>query len=307
MATNKKNDQPGFLKEGGWIPIKTGFPINMMASIESGQPLTFHSVYKINDGMAHVSYVTRKGAIEIQYPEGNPVTALRYRHHGDYTAASAGLEVRKRLGLDDDMALIYKRINTDKHMNDAIREHYGMRVTENEPWETTLCFVISQFNNIKRTERIVRNLVNRYGREMETAQHLTRLFPDPETIANASVEELRECGLGFRAKYIKSIATAVSGGMDLGSLGKMDYREAKDALMKMDGIGDKVADCILLMGYKKLDAFPIDVWVKRAMENLYFDGKRKSLKEIHDFAYNKWGGYAGYAQQYLFHNARLKG
>lgn len=306
MATNKKNNRSGFSKDG-WTPIKTEFPINMMASVESGQPLTFHSVYKIKDGIAHVSYVTGKGAIEIQYPEGKPVTSLRYRHHGDYTTASAGLEVRRRLGLDDDMALIYKKINTDKHMESAIRKHYGMRITENEPWETTLCFVISQFNNIKRTEGIVRNLVNRYGRKMETEQHSTRLFPDPETIANASLEELRECGLGFRAKYIKSVATAVSGGLDLESLRKMDYHEAKSMLMKMDGIGDKVADCILLMGYKKLGAFPIDVWVKRAIENLYFDNKKKSVKEIHDFAYNKWGGYAGYAQQYLFHNARVKG
>ena len=307
MATDKKNDQSGFLNEGGWTPIRTEFPISMRDSIESGQPLTFHSVYKINDGIAHVSYVTRKGAIELRYPEGKPVTTLKYRHHGDYTAASAADEVRRRLGLDDDMALIYKKINTDKHMEKAIHEHYGMRVTQNEPWETTLCFVISQFNNIKRTERIVRNLVNRYGRTMETAQHSTKLFPDPETLANASVEELRECGLGFRAKYIKSVATAVAGGVDLESLHRMDYREAKELLMKMDGIGDKVADCILLMGYKKLAAFPIDVWVKRAMESLYFDNKKKSVKEIHDFAYNKWGGYAGYAQQYLFHNARLKG
>jgi len=294
-------------KGTAWSTIRTRFPINMKASLDSGQPLTFHSVYTITNGTAHVSYVTGRGAIELEYKEGGPTSSFRYRYHGDYTPASARSEVVRRFGLEDDMPAIYSRIGTDRHMKGAIGRHYGLRVTHNEPWETTLCFVISQFNNVKRIKGIVRNLVNTYGDVMDTGDKSTRLFPSAETISNVSVKDLKKAGAGFRAKYIKSVATAVAGGVDLEGIHNMDYDEAKSMLMSMDGIGDKVADCILLMGYKKLGAFPIDVWVKRSMEKLYFDNKKTSIDAIHDFADEQWGDYAGYAQQYLFHNARLQG
>lgn len=306
MATKKKSIDTEPREKKGWIPITTKFPVNMKASLESGQPLTFHSVYKTDNGIAHLSYVTEKGAIELQYRDGVPVSALRFRYHGDYTASSAGDEISRRFGLEDDMPLIYKSISTDRHMRGAIEGLYGMRVTQNDPWETTLCFVISQFNNIKRIKGIVRTMVNRYGDEMDTGERSTRLFPSPEAVSRASVDELKACGAGFRARYIKNVARAVAEEVDLGSIQRMDYEEAKGLLMGMEGIGDKVADCILLMGYKKLDAFPIDVWIKRSMESLYFDGRKTSIKAIHEFADRNWGDYAGYAQQYLFHSARTR-
>jgi N-glycosylase/DNA lyase len=111
-------------------------------------------------------------------------------------------------------------------------------------------------------------------------------------------------GAGFRAKYIRSVAQACSESFDLDRLYRKGYEEAKEQLMELDGIGDKVADCILLFGYGKLAAFPIDVWIKRVVEHDYFRGRRKSVKEIHRFAEERWDGYAGYAQQYLYHSAR---
>lgn len=307
MATKKTVSVTNFLKKEGWNPITTKFPINMRASLQSGQPLAFHSVYTIDKGIAHVSYVTGKGVMEIEYPEGRHTSALRYRYHGDYTATSARAEAERRFGVDDDMPRIYETINTDDHMASAINALHGMRVTQNEPWETTLCFVISQFNNIKRIKGIVRNIVNTYGDELETGDRVTRLFPSAETLSRASIEDLKRTGAGFRAKYIKGVATAVAEEIDLGKIHKMDYDEAKSLLMSMGGIGDKVADCILLMGYKKLDAFPIDVWVKRSMERLYFNNRKTSIKAIHDFADEQWGEYAGYAQQYLFQSERTTG
>ncbi len=307
MGGNRDSAKGEASADGLWRNAVSKFPINMAASLNSGQPLAFHSVYKLDDKIAHVSYVTSKGVIELRYPEGKPTSSIAYRYHGGYTAASAGSEVSERFGLGDDMGAIYGKIRTDENINAAVSGLYGMRVTRNEPWETTLCFVISQFNNIKRINGIVRTMIHRYGEVLESGDKATRLFPSPQAISRVSAEELRACGAGFRARYILSIAKACSGELDLESLHRMDYQEAKSLLMSIDGIGDKVADCILLMGYKKLDAFPIDVWIKRSMQRLYFNNRDTSINTIHEFATEKWGKYAGYAQQYLFHHARTRG
>lgn len=292
--------------EDEWNTVEVDFPINMMATLESGQPLHFHSDYKLESGISHMTYVTTKGVMQLRWKNAGLSNSIAYKYKGNYTRDSARSGIIKRLGLQEDMELIYNRINTDKHMEHAVNSHYGMRVTVNDPWETTLCYVISQFNNIKRIRGIVKTLISKYGEVFEYEGGTVRLFPRPEALASLSIEELKSCGTGFRAKYIKSVAQSCADGFDLERLNDMEYQSAKSELMKLDGVGDKVADCILLMGYGKLGAFPIDVWVKRAMENLYFNGKRKGIKEIHAYADSRWGAYAGYAQQYLFHGARKK-
>ena len=305
MSLKSFSKNASALPEGGaWKKTTSKFPINVKASLDSGQPLSFHSTYNITDGRAKVCYVTQKGAIELAYVEGSPQSSLYVRHHGEYSDKTAAAEVSRRFGLDDDMGHIYSNISTDKHIKKAIGSHFGMRVTHNDPWETTLCFVISQFNNIKRIKGIVRNLINTYGAEMESGNTLTRIFPGPEALSEASIDDLKKAGAGFRAKYIRNVAASCSENFNLDKIHKMDYTEAKEYLMGIDGIGDKVADCILLMGYKKLNAFPIDVWIKRSMENLYMGSKKANITDIHSLAEKKWGNYAGYAQQYLFHNAR---
>ncbi len=113
-------------------------------------------------------------------------------------------------------------------------------------------------------------------------------FPTSEELSKATVSQLRNCGLGFRAEYIKHAAEYCTNNMDLEQLGRKDYPLLKDSLMEIHGIGDKVADCIALMGYGRLEAFPIDVWVKRTMEKAYFGGKPKKIAEIHDFATEQW-------------------
>jgi N-glycosylase/DNA lyase len=294
-------------RRDGWHSLSIKHPLNFKACVFSGQPLNFHSVHKINSDRAHACYVTIRGIIELEYGREGLVNALDYRYHGDYNAQSAKEEVIRRFGVEDDMQFIYDRINTDRYMKSAILKHVGMRVTQNEPWETTLCFLISQFNNIPRINQIVRTLISRFGEELDDGITSTRLFPTPYALSRVSLDELRSCGTGFRAKYIKNVAKACAEGADLNSVYSMSYDEGKAFLMELDGIGDKVADCILLMGYKKLVAFPIDVWVKKTMEKLYLGGRTTNIRAIHDFAERRWGDYAGYAQQYLFHDARLGG
>ncbi len=164
----------------------------------------------------------------------------------------------------------------------------GIRILNQDPWEALCSFVVSQNNNIKRIMGIVDRMSNFYGGGG---------FPSVQSLANAREEDLRTLGLGFRASYIINTARAVyDGSIDLEKLKRIDIDEARAVLMKVKGIGPKVADCALLFGCHRLDCFPMDVWMKRVMANC-FPGQDKSI----------FGPNAGVAQQYLFHFARTSG
>ena len=282
----------------GARPAIVAKDFNLRHTVESGQPLTFYSSYGAASGFETLSYVTGTGSIALRYSKGSG--RLQYVFSGRYGKSGAEKEVRSRLGLDHDIADVYRSISTDEFINRAINEFYGMRITRNEPWEATLCFVISQFNNIKRIRGIMLRMIERFGEEFDGK----RLFPAPEAIASADMAEIRACGTGFRDRYIKHAAEQFASGFEYSRLHGMGYEDAKARLMELDGIGDKVADCILLFGYGRYDAFPIDVWIKRVVERAYFKGRRTSIARIHEFSTERWGRYRGYAQQYLFEFAR---
>lgn len=270
---------------------------NLRHTIESGQPLTFYSNYSKANGKELLSYATMKGEISLALSAGK----LSYTFAGDYTAATAKQEIVSRFNLDYDMKKMYQSINTDEFMAAAIKDFYGLRITKNDPWEATLCFVISQFNNLKRIRGIIRNMEVKFGEKRGGY----RLFPTPESVAEADKAAIRACGTGFRDKYIKSVAEEFAFSFDKERLYQMKYKDAKDSLMELDGIGDKVADCILLFGYNKFEAFPIDTWVKRVMERVYFNGRKKTIKRLHEFADKRWHSeYLGYVQQYIFWHGR---
>lgn len=276
---------------------------SMRHTIESAQPLAFFGDEK-GDGNG-VAYPYKNGIVEAEQ-RGD---VLSYSGYGGIRAAELRGEVRRRLGLDDDLASIYKYIATDPFIRAAIGRYRGLRITRNDPWEATLCFVISQFNNVKRIRMIVRKLVAAYGAEHvvhsgEVAFRF-RSFPRPEALAEMRVDELMRHGTGFRAKYIRSVAREWRDEKGFARLASRDYADAKEELMALDGVGDKVADCILLFGYGRLDAFPVDTWIKRIVEHVYFNGRRRNVREVHEFAEERWGEHAGYAQQYLFHAGRL--
>ncbi|MBO4393305.1 MAG: DNA-3-methyladenine glycosylase 2 family protein [Spirochaetales bacterium] len=164
----------------------------------------------------------------------------------------------------------------------------GIRILNQDPWEALCSFVVSQNNNIKRIMGIVERMSNFYGKGG---------FPTVKSLVDAKEDDLRMLGLGFRAPYIVNTARAVYDGLiNLDKLKKMDIDAARGVLMKVKGIGPKVADCALLFGCHRLDCFPMDVWMKRVMATC-FSGQDKSI----------FGPCAGVAQQYLFHFARTSG
>ncbi len=176
-------------------------------------------------------------------------------------------------------------------LKEAAEYASGIRILNQEPWETLCSFIISQNNNIQRIKGIVERLCDMFGERKDGVC----LFPAAEELAGRRISEISEVRAGFRTKYILDAAQKVaSGEVDLSSIAEMPLHNARHTLMKISGVGPKVAECTLLYGFHRLECFPMDVWMKRAMAEL-FPGMVPA-----DF-----GEYAGIAQQYIFHYSRM--
>jgi N-glycosylase/DNA lyase len=196
----------------------------------------------------------------------------------------------------------------DPPMRLAVAACRGLRLIRQDPWECLASFILSSSKRIVQIQQIVTRLCERFGEQVIVPQTHAPVycFPSPGRLAGAAESELRACKMGFRAPNLRAAAQFIAGGtVDLGRLSALPVGEARDALMRLPGVGRKIADCVLLFAYGFQDAFPVDVWVMKALRRLYFPRRRASLKRLHQFAANHFGPYAGYAQQYLFHYARV--
>ena len=196
-----------------------------------------------------------------------------------------------------DLELDYGKIRGDISklhpiLEEAARYAPGIRILRQEPYEALCTFIISQNNNIKRIKGIVARLCESFGDEIDEGVYT---FPNAERLAELTPDDLAPLRAGFRNRYIIDSAKKVaSGEVDLELCKTADYEAARAELMKITGVGVKVADCTLLFGMHRVEAFPVDVWMKRAMEKL-FPG----------MSANDFGEYAGIAQQYIFHYSRM--
>ena len=190
--------------------------------------------------------------------------------------------------LEREYNTIISRFESDRFLKEASKEYYGIRVLNQEPWEALCAFIISQNNNIPRIKGIIKRLCESYGEDLGDGFFS---FPSAEKLSRLTPEDLSPLRAGFRAKYIIDAARKVSSGeIDFGKILASDISFGRESLMKICGVGPKVAECCLLYGLKKADAFPVDVWVKRIMSELYENG-------LPECAYPE----IGIAQQYLFH------
>lgn len=201
-------------------------------------------------------------------------------------------------------------ISTDEIMKVSVEFGSGMRILRQDPFELIVSFIISANNMIPRIKKSIENICKRWGKSILYEEKEYYSFPTPEELSMASVEELEECGIGFRAKYIHdTVEKLLEEKKDINSLYrleniiKLDDDDCHKALQTFSGIGPKVADCIMLFSMGKYSAFPVDVWVKRAMHKFYL-APDVSLKKIRDFGRDKFGKLSGFAQQYLFYYAR---
>ncbi|HVM62269.1 MAG TPA: DNA glycosylase [Verrucomicrobiae bacterium] len=211
--------------------------------------------------------------------------------------------LQKYLSLDLSLSDIFATFPDDPHLRQAARDHAGLRVLRQEPWECLASFIASSSKQIVQIRQIVGLLAERFGEPIDAEHHA---FPTVAAIARASHQQLWDCKLGFRAKNLLAAARMIdSGQLDLHALPSMDYDRALEELMNLPGVGEKIANCVLLFSCGFHHAFPIDVWIERALRRIYFPGKQRvTARELRDFTRSHFGPYAGWAQQYLFFNER---
>lgn len=209
--------------------------------------------------------------------------------------------------LNRDYGAIKKALlKKDSKLTEAIGTMWGVHILKQDFFETLISFIISQNKQIPHIKQIVENISRQYGKYLgEIRGEKFYSFPDCHTLKTVGEEELRRLKTGFRAPYIRDAAQKVSDGtVSEELLHTMNGAEAMECLMKIKGVGEKVASCVLLFGLEKREEFPVDVWIKRIMEELYFHGNT-SKAEIRKRAMEMYGAYGGYAQQYLFYYGKV--
>ena len=211
--------------------------------------------------------------------------------------------------LDDNFEKISNELKNDNYVRNALKMFPGLRLIRQNPFQCYISFIVSSNSNIPNIKSRLQNLCRTFGRRKIVDGREFFLFPEPSDLANASVLDIKKCGLGYRAKAVKTASLSVlDGKIDFDFLKKIDYHTAKEELIKVFGIGNKVADCILLFSLEKLEAFPLDRWMLRILQKYYskeFQISTKTLTEktyeqLHENIVDHFGSYAGYAQQFLF-------
>lgn len=208
---------------------------------------------------------------------------------------------------DVDLQTILDQLPGDPPLREAIRQHPGLRLLRQDPWECLASFILSSTKQIRHIKQIVETLCSRHGTAVTTPAGTATAFAFPAAARIASLDEpaLRSVGMGFRAPYLLEAARRVSSGrLDLVGLKRCPLPEARAALMNLPGVGRKIADCVLLFALGFTEAFPVDVWVMRTLQSAWFPDRKMILRELVSFSEQHFGPYGGYAQQYLFHHAR---
>ena len=244
---------------------------------------------------------------------------LDFNFTGDISKKEAISSLTHVYDLDFDLDKFYKYLSDHEELKEMSEFCQGLRLfLANDPFECIISSICSANNSIKRWTKSISDMKEKWGNNYFDNFYT---FPDKEIIqdlyedddeeslfeSKPSGNNLKSCGVGYRAPYMKKASQMFTLEMDLSQISEMDYEEAFETILKVPGVGPKVADCILLYGFNFKEAFPSDVWIKRIVSHLYFDDKDISVSKVRDFGMEEFGDYAGYVQLYLFHYARQSG
>jgi len=215
--------------------------------------------------------------------------------------------VARYFALDHRLAEICDSFPKDPVMNAARDFCRGLRVIRQPKWECLATFICSSMKQVGHIRQISFALRKQFGEQRKIGEHLVYTFPLAPRLARASEKELRECKLGYRAKNLRSTARLVSSGKaNLEAWSALADAELRKQLCALPGVGPKIANCVMLFGYERLRAFPIDVWIERVLRQQYFPRRKKmTAQRLRQFSESYFGQHGGYAQQYLFHHARM--
>jgi N-glycosylase/DNA lyase len=217
--------------------------------------------------------------------------------------------LREYLQLDVDLEAVLLSFPADEPMRLAAAACRGLRLLRQDPWECLASFILSSTKQIVQIQQIVGLLCQRFGTSLvvPSGHEPVYSFPTPDRLAALTEADLRACKMGFRAPNLLATAHAVAErAIALTSLQTLNLEEARHELLKLPGVGNKIANCVLLFAYGFQGAFPVDVWVLKALRQLYFPKRRPSPRRLREFTATHFGPHAGYAQQYLFHYMRRK-
>ena len=272
-------------------------------TLDSGQ--VFHWE-KVGDGFVGAIgdlavYVEQRGDVLKVCCGATPQPARRRR-------ALPGI-VGRYFALDHPLAEICDSFPRDPAMNAARDSCRGLRIVRQPKWECLATFICSSMKQVAHIRQISVALRKRFGEQRRIGNQLMYSFPAAERVAQASRKELLECKLGYRAKNLRATARRVSSGQaDLEAWSALSDAELRKQLCALPGVGPKIANCVMLFAYERLRAFPIDVWIERVLRQCYFPRRKKmTARRLREFSETYFGENGGYAQQYLFHHARIGG
>ena len=270
-------------------------------TLDSGQ--VFHW-QKVGDGFAGAIgdlpvYVEQRGNV-LTVRDGEAARSPRRLLHGI---------VARYFALDHPLAEICDSFPKDPVMNAARDFCHGLRIIRQPKWECLATFICSSMKQVAHIRQISLALRRRFGKRGRIGDQLVYTFASPQRLVQASEKELLECKLGYRAKNLRATARLVSSGQaDLEAWSALSDAELRKQLCALPGVGPKIANCVMLFAYERLRAFPIDVWIERVLRQRYFSRRRKmSAQRLRQFSETYFGEHGGYAQQYLFHQARSGG
>ena len=247
---------------------------------------------------------------------------MDFNFTGDISKKEAISSIRHIYDLDFDLDKFYRYLQNHSELAEMSEFCNGLRLfLATDPFECVISSICSANNSIKRWTKSISDIKQRWGNEYDGFY----TFPEISTLQNVFLDDqeefdltdaddvckcnnnLKSCGVGYRAPYMRKACELFTLEMDLSEIAKMSYEEAFETILKVPGVGPKVADCILLYGFNFKQAFPSDVWIKRIVSYLYFDGKDISVSKVREFGMEEFGDYAGYVQLYMFHYARKSG
>ena len=271
-------------------------PLDLESTLFSGQVFRWRRVDGWYQGVVFDNIVTLR----------RTAGGLEFAARPDGAAYIAPL-LADYLSLDTDLERVYGSIGSDCRLASAIARYRGLRVLRQDPWECLMCFICTPASNIPRITGNIESICQAFGLPLG-GDHATRhSFPTPKELATATEAELRALGLGYRAAGLASAArTIAAGDVDLDALRDAPYEAALEVLTSLYGVGDKVANCVLLFSLDKPEAFPVDTHIAKRLREWYPACTRLKPAAMRAWAQEYFGPYAGYANHYLFHDRRLE-
>lgn len=282
----------------GKISLEEG-EIDLKMSMECGQTFLWNKISGVplyKESSCKKFYKVFGDDIVVLWQEG---TDVKYK-------GTAGEEkVREFLNLDISLANLRENTRDDEILKKSLREFEGLRVLNDEFFPCLISYIISAQMRIPRIKKLVDSIAERWGGEIEFEGQTFQKFPTPEQLSEATVEDLEDLGLGYRAKYVRKTTDQIlNGKISPESLKEMEYPEAKKELKKLMGVGNKVADCVLLFSLGFHESYPLDTWGKKIVDNLYPHYHDTRYWKISENMRDYFGEFAGWYHEYLFHWAR---